>query len=78
MNAAGLTHTSETALRAAIAGRGNCTDDRADPEDWFLAHNEDEVSHVDSPARREVRERTTAPGPVFSCSIPVPASSAGK
>lgn len=59
MNAASFTDTSEDLLRSGIAERGNCTDERADPEDWFLAHNEEEVSHVDSPHRREIREQAT-------------------
>jgi hypothetical protein len=42
-------------LRAAIADRGQCGDDDADPEDWFPAYDEHAVTPVDSPLRQEIR-----------------------
>jgi hypothetical protein len=60
MNAATFMRTSEHMLRAEMADRGKCASKLADPENWFLAYNEDEVSHVDSPLRREVRDQAAA------------------
>ena len=67
MNAASYTGLSENTLRAGITQRGNCTDEQADPEDWFLPYNEDEASHVDSPLRREVRAQATCA--CFGCPV---------
>jgi hypothetical protein len=54
-NAAANVLRSQDELRAAIADRGQCAAGEADPEDWFPAHDEDAVTPVDSPLRREIR-----------------------
>jgi Transcription factor WhiB len=54
-NAAAQVLRTQDQLRAGIAARGLCAADEVDPEEWFLAHDEDEITHVDSPRRREVR-----------------------
>ena len=54
-NAASHALRSQAELRAGIADRGLCRAGEADPEAWFPPHDEDEISHVDSPRRRAIR-----------------------
>lgn len=54
-NAAAHVLRSHDELRAAIADRGQCGQDTADPEDWFPAYDEQAITPVDSPVRREIR-----------------------
>jgi hypothetical protein len=56
-NAAAHVLRSQDQLRAALADRGQCANGEADPEDWFPAYDEDAVTPVDSPRRREIRDQ---------------------
>jgi hypothetical protein len=67
VNAASQVLRSQDELRAGIADRGLCAADEADPEEWFPAYDEDEISDVDSPRRRQVRDQAATS--CFGCPV---------
>lgn len=66
-NAASQVLRSQDELRAGMADRGLCGADEADPEEWFPARDEDEISHLDRPRRREIRGRAAMS--CFGCPV---------